>query len=96
LNAKADRISGIVSEDGQTVTDYAGNTLGPVVRSVPVKLATRSVIHGANMRAIRVRLDDGTEWHGRGSPGAAILLRKASAPARDRKPPKGKPHGDAM
>lgn len=73
---QSDRFTAYVSSDGREVTTWTGGNLGSISRSTPVKLARWSAFHGSHVYAYRVIDFDGARWHGRGSPGMVITLKR--------------------
>ena len=75
----ADRAYGYLSGDGRRFTTWPGGTLGAVIQATRTALPfgrSHSWMHGKGYRAVRVRDVHGRIWHGKGSPGVCITLRR--------------------
>lgn len=75
----AEAFGAYLSRDGKRVTTWTGGELGQVTRWNYCRLTRRSNWHGTDYRTVRVVDVHGAQWHGRGSPGIAIKLRRAKA-----------------
>ena len=70
---------GYISSDGRQFTTWTGGKLGTVVWSAPTALPfgrRHSWIHGNGYCAFNVRDVHGQLWHGKGSRGVCITLRR--------------------